>query len=431
MDKLQTQIKRLPMRPGIYQFLDKTGRILYIGKSGNIKKRVSSYFSKKLVTSPAKHALIKKIAKIKHEVTDSEIEALLLEANLIKKHRPEYNVILKDDKSYAYLKITLEDEWPTVSLSREIEPGAKYYGPYTTGYALKETLKTLHRFFPYRMCKMRPSTSHSARAQAEGSGSSTEVCLYGRLGTCPCNGMIGNRDYKRMIKDLMGLLEGRKKKVLMRLKKELRTSNDPNKQERVNMQILNLEKVLAHKQILGLEDKIEIDLGELAKELGLKKLPERIEGYDISNIYGQEATGSMVVFMNGESDKSRYRKFKIKTVKGISDTGMLKEVLERRFKRRPSAGSGSSNWSLPNLIIIDGGRGQLNAALKVLKSYKLKIPVISLAKRLEEVYTKDRLRPLVLKRNSPALHLIQRVRDEAHRFALTYHKLLRKKKLIK
>ena len=183
-------------------------------------------------------------------------------------------------------------------------------------------------------------------------------------------------------------------------------------------------------------------MGELAKELGLKKVPVRIEGYDISNIYGLSATGSMVVFTEGQADKSQYRKFKIKTVKGIDDTGMLREVLERRFQRMKGRGKtvgteqcsvqkrkNEDDWSTPDLIIVDGGRGQLNAALKVLVKYKLKIPVISLAKRMEEVYIKDSPRPLVLKRNSPALHLIQRVRDEAHRFAVNYHRLLRKKKL--
>ena len=473
---IKEQIKKIPQEPGIYRFLDKKGCIIYIGKAGNLKKRVGSYFRAKAYLSPAKYTMVKKIKKIDWEVTDSEIEALLLEANLIKKHQPEYNVTMRDDKSYAYLKITTDDEWPTLLITRKVEAGGKYFGPFTESAPLRVTLKTLHKFFPYRKCKMKKG----------------EVCLYGRLGVCPCNGMMDKVEYKKMIKELVWFLEGKKKVVLRQLKKELKElqnvheqrnretekpafaeatagrqkNNDDGtdgdvetparnacmaggqnfasireKTERLQWKILNLEKVLAHQHILGLSDKADIDLGELAKELGLKKVPVRIEGYDISNIYGLSATGSMVVFTEGQADKSQYRKFKIKTVKGIDDTGMLREVLERRFQRMKGRGKtvgteqcsvqkrkNEDDWSTPDLIIVDGGRGQLNAALKVLVKYKLKIPVISLAKRMEEVYIKDSPRPLVLRRNSPALHLIQRVRDEAHRFAVSYHRVLRNKK---
>jgi len=427
---LEKILKELPSKPGVYLFYNNKGKIIYIGKAANLKSRVRQYWQKSVMLTPAKHSMMKKIAKIDFRVCDSEIEALILEGNLIKKHQPEYNVIMRDDKSFSYIKITTEDEWPTVIMTRQVEPGGKYFGPFTSVTAVKETLKLLGKIFPYRKCKM----------------SKDKVCLFGRLGTCPCNGQIEKHEYKKMIKEISMFLEGKKKTILRDLKKQLknlepRTSTN-EKIEKLKWKIINLEKVLAHKHILGLEDKVEVDLSELTKELSLKKVPERIEGYDVSNIYGQQAAGAMVVFKNGRPEKSEYRRFKIKTVGGIDDVAMLKEVLTRRLKRtkiiRQAQGSTrtrtrtrtaqDAGWALPDLIIVDGGKGQLNAAQKVLDEYKLKIPVISLAKRLEEVYVPGEIKARVLTRNSPALHLIQRVRDEAHRFAVSYHRLLRKKK---
>lgn len=427
--KLEKILQSLPASPGVYLFYDKKRLLIYVGKAASLRHRVRQYFQKNVLLSPAKHSMVKKIGNIKFEQTDSEIEALLLESNLIKRYQPEYNVIMKDDKSYVYIKVTTEDEWPTVIRTRNIDTGGRYFGPFTAGLAVKETLKLLGRIYPFRKCKMEPG----------------KTCLFGRLGQCPCNGIISKNEYRQMIREIIMFFEGKKKKILRDLKKELRglvarrgkkfcasTYDLDEKIEKIKWKILNLEKVLAHQHVLGLEDKIEIDLGELARELSLKKLPERIEGYDISNIYGENAVGSMVVFKNGQPEKSEYRRFKIKSVKGIDDVGMLKEVLERRLKHVEAQNFAPVQdrvWALPDLIIIDGGKGQLNIAQKILDEYKLKIPVISLAKRLEEVYVPGEIRARVLKRNSPALHLIQRVRDEAHRFAVSYHRLLRKNKM--
>ena len=430
-NKAEKLLKLLPNHQGVYLFYDKKKKVIYVGKAASLKNRVRQYFQPKAMMSPAKHSMVKKIEDIKFKETDSEIEALLLESNLIKKYQPEYNVIMKDDKSYVYIKVTTEDEWPTLVKTRNIDASGKYFGPFTAGLAVKETLKLLGKIYPYRKCKMEPG----------------KTCLFGRLGQCSCNGMMGKKEYKEMIKEIIMFFEGKKKKILMDLKRKLRhvetqarrhVGSETGKEtgservDKIRWKILNLEKVLAHKYILGLDEKIEVDLGELARELSLKTVPERIEGYDISNIYGEQAVGSMVVFQDGRPERSEYRKFKIKTVKGIDDVGSLREVLERRFKHveaQDFAPVQDKAWPTPDLIIIDGGKGQLNAAQKVLDEHRLKIPVISLAKRLEEVYVPGEIKARVLKRNSPALHLIQRVRDEAHRFAVSYHRLLRRKKL--
>lgn len=423
--KVKKYLNKLPARPGVYLFYNKKGKIIYVGKAGNLKSRVRQYWQKSVTPSPAKFSMMKKVEKIKIEVCDSEIEALLLEANLIKKYQPEYNVIMKDDKSFVYIKVTTEDEWPTVITTRQIAADGKYFGPFTAGTPVRETLKLLGKIYPIRRCKMEEN----------------KTCLFGRLGRCPCNGQVTKDEYKLMIKEIIMFFEGKKKTILMNIKKELRELSKRKKKdakvleriEKLKWKVINLKKVLAHKHVLGLDDKIEVDLTELARELSLKKVPERIEGYDISNIYGQSAVGAMVVFNNGIPNKSQYRKFKIKTVKGIDDVGMLREIFTRRLKRaEPSLKSGSKDeWPLPDLIIVDGGKGQLNAAVEILKEHKLKIPVISLAKRLEEVYVPGEIKARVLTRNSPALHLVQRVRDEAHRFAISYHRLLRRKRLKK
>ncbi len=423
MNLQDIQKLNLPKSPGVYQFLDKAGRIIYIGKASNLKNRISSYWQKSANHSSAKHSMLKQVAKIKIIKTDSEIEALLLEANLIKKNQPKYNVVLRDDKRYVYIKISTEEEWPRVFVTRKLEKQGKYFGPFVSMESVREALKTIRKIWPFRSCRNIPQ----------------KTCLYYRIGKCPgmCEKLISKKDYNKIIKQIILFLEGRKKELVKKIKKEIKLAENYKEDvDYLKYQLLNLEKVLAHTNILSLQDKYASDVVELAKVLGLPKIPKRIEGYDVSNIFGQEAVGSMVVFQDGEPNKNEYRKFKISSFartakdKKFSDVQMLKEVLERRFK---------NDWPKSDLIIIDGGKAQLNTAVRVLKKFDLNIPVISVSKGAglrsaqapDKIFFPDQKNPLELPLVSPALHLVKRVRDEAHRFAIIYHRKLKKKKIFK
>lgn len=420
----------IPTRPGSYQFFDESGRIIYVGKAANLKARVLSYWQKSTAHSPAKAAMMNEIVRIEWIETESEIEALLLESNLVKKYQPQFNVMLRDDKRFAYVKISLEDEIPGVFIARTIDKSGKYYGPFTSGGAIKETLKTIRKIWPY-------CTERKVKAKP---------CFYSHVGRCLgiCGGVITRKEYMdKVIKPIQLFFEGKKDNIVKsekikvkKLEQELTRVNlsEGHKleiEERLNnlrYAILNMKNVLEHANILGLIDKYATDVVELAKVLNLPKTPQRIEGYDISNNFGKEAVGSMVVFAEGEPDKNEYRKFKIKTNPGLAnDTGMLKEVMTRRL---------NNDWPLPDLMIIDGGKGQVSAVLSILKKNKLDIQVIGIskgeglrsAKAPDKLFFPGQTMPLMLPLASPALHLIKRVRDEAHRFAIGYHRDLRSKR---
>ncbi|MDD4900637.1 MAG: excinuclease ABC subunit UvrC [Patescibacteria group bacterium] len=421
----------IPITPGSYQFYNVKGEIIYIGKAANLKSRVLSYWQKSANHAPAKSKMVAEVKKITWISVDSEIEALLLEANLIKKYQPYYNVLLRDDKRFAYIKISLSDEIPGVFITRQIDKSGKYFGPFVSSQAARETIKAVRKIFPY--CTMR-------RAQKR-------PCFYHQIGRClgVCGGIISQQEYmKRVIKPLIMFLEGKKSKIVKNLEvriKKLEKNNanaanvDANaaNRELINLkfQLKNMKYVLESARVLSVGEKYANDVVELAKMLALPKVPERIEGYDIANIFGREAVGSMVVFTAGEANKSEYRKFKIKIGQGeANDVGMLKEVLERRF---------NNTWPAPDLIIVDGGKAQLNAALRVLQRRKLPIPLIAISKGLglrsanapDKLFFPGQARPLELPLASPALHLIKRVRDEAHRFAIGYHRQLRSRENFK
>ncbi len=449
MDLEKIKQLNLPKSPGCYQFKDKTGKIIYIGKAANLRSRVLSYWRESANHSPAKYSMLKKITKIYWIETDSEIEALLLEANLIKKHRSEYNISLRDDKRHVYIKISTEEDWPRIFMTRKLEKAGRYFGPFVSVEAVRETLKIIRKIWPYRSCKNLPK----------------KVCLYYRIGKCAgmCEEKITKQEYGKVIKQIVLFLENKKKKIVSDIEKDIgywildikkldnkeREDEIQKKIDFAKYQLINIKKVLEHANILSLMDKYASDVVELAKVLGLPKVPNRIEGYDISNIFGKEAVGSMVVFNDGEPNKSEYRKFKIKIEDELGDVGMLREILERRFRRiqedpllvspLPRGRNSNDNWALPDLIIVDGGKAQLNVAVQVVKNAKLDIPVmaISKGKGLRSAQAPDKIffpgekKPLVLPLASPALHIIKRVRDEAHRFAITYHKLLRKKKFLR
>ncbi|MBU4347040.1 excinuclease ABC subunit UvrC [Patescibacteria group bacterium] len=443
------EVKQLniPKSPGVYQFLNKQGEIIYIGKAADLRSRVLSYWLKSAAHTPAKHSMLKQIVQIKWIDTESEIEALLLEANLVKKHQPLYNVVLRDDKRFLYIKVSTEDEIPGVFTTRKITKAGKYFGPFTSATAARETLKAIRKIWPY--CNARERRK--------------KPCFYYQINLCAgiCAGMISRKEYiDKIIKPIILFFEGKKGRVITNyklqitnyesrikkggLKKEER-DEFLNKANKLKFDLFNIKKVLEHANIIGLTDKYAADAVELAKVLGLAKVPERIEGYDISNIFGREAVGSMVVFTGGEPEKQEYRKFKIRIGQGqADDVGMLKEVLERRFKRIkgvefPADDSVAESWPAPDLIIIDGGKAQVNVAVRILKRYKLNIPVIGISKGggLRSAIASDKLffpgekKPLELPLASPALHLLKRVRDEAHRFAINYHRKLRGKEFLK
>ncbi|MDA3840375.1 MAG: GIY-YIG nuclease family protein [Patescibacteria group bacterium] len=424
------KIKKLniPKAPGSYQFFDKDGVIIYIGKAANLNSRVLSYWQKSTNHSPSKHAMMKIIKKIEWVETDSEIEALLLESNLIKKHQPQFNILLRDDKRFLYVYISTDDEIPGVFTSRKIGRSGKYFGPFVSAQAVKETLKAIRKIWPYCSEKKLQKTP----------------CFYYQVNKCLgiCGGLVTREEYmKKIIKPIILFFEGKKEKILKDLEKQKKSfEKEGNEEElrRIKFYIKNMKNVLDHANILGLVDKYATDVIELAKILSLPKIPNRIEGFDISNIYGESAVGSMVVFEEGESNKKEYKKFKIKVSEKDGDTGMMREVLERRFAHSISKEE-KNLWPNPDLIILDGGKGQLNVALKILKKYKLDIPVIAISKGVglrsaaapDKIFFPGEKTPLELSLSSPAMHLIKRVRDESHRFAIKYHRELRRKSLFK
>lgn len=423
----------IPSRPGVYRYLDGQRKTIYIGKAVNLRSRVFSYWRDSANLSLAKKEMLKKTNKVEWEETETEVEALLLEANLVKKFQPYYNVMLRDDKRFSYIKISTEEEVPRIFLTRQVDKAGRYFGPFVSALAVKETLKLIRKIWPYRSCRHLPP----------------KTCLYYRINKClgMCEHPETRKENLKNIRQIIKLLEGGKKAVILEIKKEIKsleaqenkTEEMAGRLEVIKFRLLNLERVLSESRLISVAEKYASDVVELAKVLGLPRVPVRIEGYDISNIFGQSAVGSMVVFANGEPDKNEYRKFKIKLSAGkTNDTLMLKEVLERRFKHSvaPSTDRLDQKWPVPDLLIVDGGKGQLNAAVSILKKYKLDIPILSISKGqgLRSAQAPDKIffpgekQALELSLASPALHIIKRVRDEAHRFAISYYRELKRKK---
>ena len=407
--------EKFPENSGVYIFKDKTKIPIYVGKSTNIKKRIKNHFKSKN-TNAKEQLMVEKTVSIETVVVDSEIESLILEANLIKNFQPVFNSQLKDDKDYIYIKIT-NDEYPKVfaARKRDLKDAKEFFGPFPSSSKVRTTLKFLRRVFPYSNCK--PNQKRP--------------CLSFHLGLCPgvCSSSISQKDYLKNIKRLILFLNGEKQKITSDLEKQRKISSNKLEFEKSAIFQNQIESInyitKSYRNFEHFDPDFESirrkELEELAQEIGLSSKPVRIECYDISNTAGADATGSMVVFTDAVADHDEYRRFKIKNVVGINDTAMIAEVIERRLK---------NDWALPDLIVVDGGRGQLNAALKVLIKLKKDIPIISLAKRLEEIYRVGDPKPLKLSRQSGALKLIQRLRDEAHRFAINYHRKLRSKRFL-
>ncbi len=410
MDVKET-LKNLPDSPGVYLMKNRLKEVIYAGKARSIKKRVSSYFQKRTAFSPRIEVLISNTCNIDFIKTLSEADALLLENSIIKAKKPRYNVVLKDDKAYPLVKITTHDDFPRIFITRKKKDDkSEYLGPYTNAKLLKRALTHIRRVFPYRSCVRMPKSA----------------CLFLSLNLCPapCIGIISKISYNRNIADIVKLLNGKKDLLFNELTERMEGFSRRlmfEEAAKVRDQIEALTTTMA-KRSSGIPD----ELRELRKILKLKAIPNRIEAFDISNIGASEAAGSMVSFVMGEPNKSGYRRFKIKTVKKQDDFSMIKEIVIRRYKRVIL-----ENLSQPDLILIDGGRAHLGVATSALKELALDIPVMAIAKEPDRLYVKGKKSPIFLPSDSRILHLVQRVRNEAHRFAISYHKELRSKKLIK
>lgn len=536
--KIQEQLKLLPTNPGVYLMKNEQAKIIYVGKAINLKNRVKSYFQSSKNHSPKVKSMVEKICDFEYIITANEIEALILECNLIKKYRPKYNISLRDDKTYPYIKVTLNEDYPTVSITRKIlKDGAKYFGPYTSAGAVHEVLNLLKKLFQIRSCRQM---------------NTKRPCLEFHIKRClaPCTGRVAKSEYREMIKSLCLFLEGRNEVVLKEMTSRMQIAAENFQFElaaKLRDQVLAIEKISAKQNIIigssdqdiiglarkadeaciqiffirsgkmigrdhfllnGTEDEtdsallnafleqyynkatfipkeillpVEIEneeilsawlsqkkngkvsfglpqrgvkkemvlmandnavvvleeqmiknsagleqtvgaMKDLGRYLRMEKELKRIECFDISHIQGSETVASMVVFSNGAPDKQEYRRYKLKSVEGKPDDfKSMQEVVGRRYRQ--------SDGIMPDLIIIDGGKGQLNSALEIIRALgHYQIPVVGLAKQFEYVFLEGQSEPVILPPNSKALYLIQRIRDEAHRFAITYHRKLRHKR---
>lgn len=414
---------KIPHKSGVYIFKDENGSILYVGKAVDLYSRVSSYFSSSWKTTKTAH-LVEKIADLETIIVQSELEALILEANLIKKYLPPYNIKLTDDKDYLYIAITKED-FPKIITARkkDLKPIKKWFGPFPSATTVKTTLKKVRRVFPW--CSNPPGIRNKNH----------RPCFYFHLNLCPgaCTGIISEENYGKIISRFSKFMDNKKTELLNELNQEMSLFSKNKQFEealKVKKTIEGIEYISQPTKIQGylenpnfLEDLNKQALDELVNKLNLPKYPERIECYDISNFQGTDATGSMVVLTNGETDKSGYRKFKIKITGKIDDFAMHSEMMSRRTNH--------PEWGIPDLIIIDGGIGQVRAAKNAIDSSQKennlfkKIPIFGLAKRMEWLYPPEG-DVIKLPRNSLALRALQKIRDESHRFAVTYHKKLRK-----
>ena len=422
---IKEKLKKAPDQPGVYIFKDGDGKVLYVGKASSLRNRVRSYFQRSSDQSPRISAMIPRIRDIDWITTATEVEALLYESNLIKEHQPKYNVDLRDSKTYPLIKITMSEDFPRVMVARgRKSDGALYFGPYTDAALLREAVKAIRKIFMFRTCVALPK----------------KACVYDDLGLCsaPCEGKVSSEDYAERIKEVILFIEGKKNELIKRLSGKMKKLAGEKRFEEaaeVRNQIEALSTAVYRRGGIG-----AAGLGELAEVLGLGGAPRHIEALDISNIKGESACGSMVAFKDGRPDKSNYRMFRIKEVEGQNDYAMMREVVRRRYM-----GSLKDKLPTPDLIIIDGGRGHLSAAAHEIRSAGQgpasqgpaaagagikDVPIIGIAKVFEHVYTLDREMPIALPPSSKALQLIQRIRDESHRFAIRYHHILRRKALV-
>lgn len=440
---LLKKVKKLPKRPGIYKFFDANNQIIYVGKAKNLNSRVKSYFATNLISESKTHALVQNIVDLKYIETESEIEALVLEAELIRKYRPKYNIQLKDDKSYLYIVIRKEKvhivnkdiylEKILTARRPDLKTKDISFGPYPDATITKHIIRILRRVFPYRDCSISKFNAHAKL---------NRTCLYGDIGLCsgPCvNTAETITEYKKTIKNLKKFLSGKSTGLLKSLEKEMyKASKEKRFEDAVKFRDLLSKFMYIRQQQIGtqkyidnpylLSDIRDAALTELKNTIPvLHSLPVKIECYDISTISGKDAVGSMVVAINGDITTSEYKKFKIRKRDIPGDFDMMAEMIGRRFKR---------DWELPDLIVIDGGKAQISVVLAELKDLSQQLnktipPIIGLAKKHETIVYlyNNKFVELVLPRDNEGLKLLQRLRDEAHRFAQKYHHALRLKSI--
>jgi len=417
MEKFTKKLRQLPNKPGVYLFKNKQKNVLYVGKAKNLKNRVTSYFHKNNDLSPWKTIMLPQINNFEIIAVQSEADALVLENELIKKFYPRYNILLKDDKSYIYIEITNEPFPRVLAVRRpDFKNGSKFYGPYPSAKSIKIVLRLLHRIFPLRSCRRLTN----------------KPCLEHYMGRCasPCLKKISEKKYQNIINNIINFFEGRSEKILNLTTRKMQTASRHLQFEKAALYRNQTEAINSLKNIIKTPQEYltayyatkninpNLGLQELLNNFHIKEL-HRIEIFDISNIQGKFAVGSMVVFTNGLPDKKEYRKFKIKTITQSNDVGMIREVITRRLTHR--------EWPKPDLIILDGGLGQLNSVAVMITEQQ--INVCALAKREEEIYFPNKKTPRRLKPGSQGYYLMQRMRDEAHRFAISYYRLLHKKSI--
>ncbi|MFA6982143.1 MAG: excinuclease ABC subunit UvrC [Patescibacteria group bacterium] len=438
------KVKKLPQGPGIYKFKDSSEEVIYVGKAKNLRSRVGSYFHANLDPTGKTAALVAKIANVEYVEVFSEIEALILEAEFIKKYYPKYNIIMKDDKSYIYVvirneKLIVEGKktlLPVLLTAREsdLQKSDKVFGPFPSSYTTKYIVRTIRKFLPYRDCSLSKFIRYHKL---------NKPCLYGHIGLCqaPCVDLDTAESYRKDIKRIERFLGGKADLMLRDLNRQMKQASDKKDYESAAKFRDLLQKFdYVRSSFRPASDYVEnpylvedIAQGAIEALAGaisiLNTAPRRIECYDISNISGKEATGSMVVATEGRLDKSQYRKFRIKQKDTPDDFGMMREVLERRMRREVGGGDDTKNWGTPDLIVLDGGRGQVSVILELFKEIGVSVPVVGLAKRFENVVFRNKegvFEELSLARDSEGLKLLIRLRDEAHRFAQAYHHRLRK-----
>lgn len=458
--KLEKKLKTLPRSPGVYFHKSESGEIIYVGKAAILKHRVRQYFQSTRDMDVKTRALVEEIDDTDWVETDSELDALFLESEMVKRYMPRYNILLRDDKSQMFIRIDMKSEWPTVSFTRNpADDGADYFGPYYNGFAIKKALRYLRKIFPYYM----KSPKEGGRPDLD-----THIGLNPKPG-------VSSAEYKRTLKQLIRYIEGSRKPIIRELENEMRLAAKLHDFENAALYRNKIGDLKALQQKIMFGDKEFLDiskdkaLSKLVDLLGLSKIPARIEGYDISHMGGTNVVASMVVFSNGVSDRANYRKFKTR-IEQNDDYANIYETLSRRTSEK-----NMKSWGVPDLILIDGGKGQLDAALKALEERDLKIPTISIAKREEEViihrtrshidvtgllqlmkepiddvvvtgsgeYLTVNLHPgqmnasghsknlrgsSTFSQYSDVTKLFQRIRDESHRFAVSYHTVLKRAK---
>jgi excinuclease ABC subunit C len=425
------RVREFPQTPGVYLMKDAAGRVIYVGKAKNLRARAGSYFLKAAAEDRRTADLVREIADIDFIAAESEVDALLVEARLIKDVQPKFNQDLKDDKTFPYLEITTREDFPRVEFTRQPhERGTKLYGPFASASSLRGAIQVLQKIFKFRTCTLDIDENDENWRWYR-------PCLLASIDQCsaPCNLRISQEDYRRDIQRLRMFMEGKKQKLLDEMKDEMRTvaaALQFEKAARLRDEIQMLE-TLDERGELDTHVQPEVffvdpkkGLSGLQKVLELDGPPRTIEGVDIAHLGGGETVASLVQFIDGLPFKPNYRRFKIRDVRGVDDYAAIREVIARRFQRLHD-----ESQIFPDLLLIDGGKGQLSSGLAAFRELGIDPPkVISLAKREEVIFLMGQDEPLRLSRHSYALRLLQCVRDEAHRFAQHYHHILRRKSML-